>query len=288
VFAPLALANSTLDFNEKLSSGRLVPGYAAGRQLPYYNLVWNQPAGGVWTSPRDLDRVAALFLYNNNNNNNNNAFGARSTLLQAARATYRNADGTTGFGMPFEMRFEDSYTIARKGGNLPGYATLLSFSAQLGLSINVNWNGAVDENAVSVQLYDLLIPPLRAALLTAQKAALPPPPPGPGLPPFVGTYLDPSGATALVAIVTPHYPTMLAVKVFGFSVLTRYVAERSDNATARFQIAPPGYLPLVPAGCLSQEELGFNGQYVVFRWSSSRGSYQVTIPGLVPGVTFSR
>ena len=35
-----------------------------------------------------------------------------------------NRDQLTGFGTPWEIRFESNYTVLRKGGNVDGYSAL--------------------------------------------------------------------------------------------------------------------------------------------------------------------
>ena len=47
---------------------------------------------------------------------------------------YTNRDGLTGFGMPWEIRFQSNYTVLRKGGNVGGYSALFSFVPELQLS----------------------------------------------------------------------------------------------------------------------------------------------------------
>lgn len=50
---------------------------------------------------------------------------------------YVNRDQLTGFGTPWEIRFESNYTILRKGGNVDGYSALFSYipDLQLGKSM---------------------------------------------------------------------------------------------------------------------------------------------------------
>jgi hypothetical protein len=49
-------------------------------------------------------------------------------------SVYTNRDGYTGFGTPWEIRFQSNYTILRKGGNVGGYSALFSFVPELQLS----------------------------------------------------------------------------------------------------------------------------------------------------------
>ena len=58
-------------------------------------------------------------------------------LLFGYSTVYVNRDQLTGFGTPWEIRFESNYTILRKGGNVDGYSALFSYipDLQLGKSI---------------------------------------------------------------------------------------------------------------------------------------------------------
>ena len=46
---------------------------------------------------------------------------------------YSNSDGLTGFGAPWEIMFQENYTVLNKGGNIPGFSTLFSFVPELQL-----------------------------------------------------------------------------------------------------------------------------------------------------------
>ena len=52
-----------------------------------------------------------------------------------------NRDGKTGFGTPWEIRFQSNYTILRKGGNVDGYSALFSYvpDLQLGEKMVQKW-----------------------------------------------------------------------------------------------------------------------------------------------------
>ena len=53
--------------------------------------------------------------------------------LPLCAAVFVNRDRLTGFGTPWEIRFEGNYTILRKGGNVDGYSALFSFVPELQL-----------------------------------------------------------------------------------------------------------------------------------------------------------
>lgn len=50
---------------------------------------------------------------------------------------YVNRDGLTGFGTPWEIRFQSNYTVLRKGGNVAGYSSVTSFIPDLKLGMEV-------------------------------------------------------------------------------------------------------------------------------------------------------
>ena len=50
-------------------------------------------------------------------------------------AVFVNRDQLTGFGTPWEIRFQANYTVLRKGGNVDGYSALLSYVPDLKLGI---------------------------------------------------------------------------------------------------------------------------------------------------------
>lgn len=98
-----------------------------------------------------------------------------------------NRDQLTGFGTPWEIRFQANYTVLRKGGNVDGYSALLSYIPDLKLGmynwllltyliwlktcftgLNVLWSGSVDEFATSNTAYDIIIPPFVEYLMTVQ------------------------------------------------------------------------------------------------------------------------
>ena len=49
---------------------------------------------------------------------------------------HTNRDQQTGMGTPWEIRFQNNYTVNMKGGNLRGYATLFSFVPDLHLGMH--------------------------------------------------------------------------------------------------------------------------------------------------------
>ena len=65
-----------------------------------------------------------------------------------------NRDQLTGFGTPWEIRFQANYTVLRKGGNVDGYSALLSYVPDLKLGMYVH----VMEYTCTCSLTDMLGP----------------------------------------------------------------------------------------------------------------------------------
>lgn len=49
---------------------------------------------------------------------------------------YTNRDLETGIGTPWEVSFQNDYTVLMKGGNLRGYSAVFSIVPELQLGIN--------------------------------------------------------------------------------------------------------------------------------------------------------
>ena len=56
--------------------------------------------------------------------------------MKSVVVVFVNRDQLTGFGTPWEMRFQANYTVLRKGGNVDGYSALLSYVPELKLGIS--------------------------------------------------------------------------------------------------------------------------------------------------------
>ena len=59
-------------------------------------------------------------------------------ILSCCIAVYVNRDQLTGFGTPWELRFQANYTVLRKGGNVAGYSSIITFVPELQLGMFPN------------------------------------------------------------------------------------------------------------------------------------------------------
>lgn len=145
----LDLAKETND----VATGYNVDGSAVGT----YTLGWNGPAGGMHSSVRDVSTLAGALM-------------ADASPLIASHALHNellqpvslDTSGGTVIGTPWEMQFHNNsgFLVRRKGGNVPGYAALLSMVPELELSLVMLWpNMNTEELSASVSAMDRLLKP---------------------------------------------------------------------------------------------------------------------------------
>jgi hypothetical protein len=213
--------------------------------------------------------------------------GPLAMSLDSAKAqglidpTYWNPGGITVYGAPWEMRSHGSYLVRRKGGNLPGYATLVAFVPELDLAITGAWSFASSEFDNSVALWDAILDDFTAGL---QEIA--PSPIDPGLSPsdYTGTYLSQSQAVSLQVVMNATGQGALLFAVPG--VLEVFINDASvwTGVKDLFQMyVPPSAMP-----CLEAELLAFTGQFVQFGRNEAGSVVNATAFGVVPGIVFSR
>jgi len=281
IAAPLGLRDTGGNYTAAVLARLAVPFCAAaGVPCPFAELGWDGPAGGMFSTPAELVRVASALMAA--------ARGAgplaASLPQDAARAlldpVYWNSDGLTVFGAPWEMRAAPPYLERRKGGNLPGFSTLLAFVPELELALAAAWNGGADEFTESSAMFDALLPPFSAAL-----SALAPSPfvPGPAPGDYEGTYQSsPPGVELVVQLVEPLNAVVVTVQ----DVLSIYANDVSKvvGRPDTFQtVLPDGLLP-----CLAMELAAYGRQYVFFTRDASGRVTGASIPGIVAALTFSR
>ena len=243
-----------------------------GVALPTYSLGWTVPCGGMSSSTRDLAKLAHVIM-------SDTLLKSTALASELLAPVYLNVDGKTLFGTPWEMQVHETtgFLVRRKGGNVPGYSALLAFIPELKLSISVLWSGAADEFGASNALFDGILPPFVAMLAAAEAPPLQPASPQS----FVGVFKEATSGT--LAQISIHDGLLLVyVQILGVSLYLKVPDWHASSAS------PPGqflqlWAPRTLAPCLTFELQAFLNQYVVFKNTSS-----LTIPGLVPGVTWVR
>ncbi|CAI8001938.1 Putative beta-lactamase-like 1 [Geodia barretti] len=278
ILQPLQLTNTGFNITDNVKSKMAVGYEPDGSVAPLYDLGWESPAGQMFSTTADLNTLAAFFTSADGENGSSPVHPEvlsgdlrREIQLQV----YVNRDQRTGFGTPWEIRFQANYTVLRKGGNIDGYSALFSYIPELKLGLNILWSGSIDEFFTSNSAYDIIIPAFVEYLLTAQPPyPYPPNPKACGLCEYEGVYV--------------YRDTELEVR----SEKNQLLLDGSGGAAVlaykeplRFQISFPDNLQ----PCLAAELLAERRAFVVFQPPTTSSLCPgFTIPGSFPGVEFQR
>lgn len=279
IVEPAALRHTGNEYGPGVPEGLAVPYLANGDPSPFYNLGWSDPAGSMYSSPSDLASLAAALMQ---------AARGEGPLAPSIRQDiaaafmdpdYRNPDGLTLFGWPWEMRVAGSFLLRRKGGNIPGSTALMSFVPELETAIAVTWNGGQDEFTLATDAWAAFLTNFTQAL-----AALQPSPfhPGPRYQDYVGTYsfrgllnasvLFDKASGSLVAVVDG----VVSIYINDASAVTG----RPDTYQAYL---PPDLLP-----CLAAELQAIGGEYFLFTRGTNGQVNSMSVPGYIPALVFQR
>lgn len=294
ITAPLGMQDTGFNYSSESVASRLAVGYnAQGLPVPFADLGWWYPAGSMYSSMSDLNRLATGLMGAAGVNVSAPQAGAAAALaLSAGRARemlsplYWNRDGLSLFGTPWEMRTSADYLVISKGGDLPGYSTQLTLVPELALSVAVAWNGNVDEMSWMQSAMDILVPALETALVPLQPA--PAFNPGPNPSDYVGTY-ELQGTEVIVSVQQGFlvwYNSVLGVQV----ALDWF---KDDIFRVEY---PDSAFP-----CQLGELEALRYQYVFFTRSSSSGGAAhssltsqagpvttTSLPGLIPGAVWTK
>jgi CubicO group peptidase (beta-lactamase class C family) len=126
VFLPLGMTNTTFDFAKALSGnvaqphGDDVDGNTVRARIDLNeSVVPVRPAGGVWTSPRDLSRYVQMELAKGLLPDGTRLVSEQNLLARRAPQVLVSEDVTYGMGLFVDARW--GVTIVHHGGDLAGY-----------------------------------------------------------------------------------------------------------------------------------------------------------------------
>ncbi len=126
IFRPLGMDHTTFDFAQALRADHASPhGFdaegrqAVGRMDIDYSIVPMRPAGGVWTSARDLTRYVQMELAEGRTAEGK-ALVSRENLL-VRRKPQVSAGEDSGYGMGLFVSRRLGTEIVSHGGSMPGY-----------------------------------------------------------------------------------------------------------------------------------------------------------------------
>jgi CubicO group peptidase (beta-lactamase class C family) len=308
---------------------RMAAGYLpGGTPVPQaaLDLGWAYPAGSAVSSARDLSVILRAILAAAEGVGPNPLGLSPAAARRLLDVVWRSPDGSYLQGTPWEVRPRGLNTTAwpggdasltgaapflvlSKGGNLPGYTALVSLVPELNVSVIALFNGGADEFAFGDALFDILLPPLAAAL--AQLDPHPAGNPGPrGSTFYTGVYQGQPGAGSVqVAGVPGDGGSMVWVwEEASGGVVSFYLdfvgtvngssvkdADGSGAASAvavdvfQASLPPASELPAGALPCLDDVTLGLRGQFVLFELDAAGTSPATTsMPGFIPGAMFDR
>ncbi|XP_070259271.1 LOW QUALITY PROTEIN: putative beta-lactamase-like 1 [Myotis yumanensis] len=183
VLEPLGMADTGFDLTPPVRA-RLAAGfYGSGRPAPLYDLGWYRPSGQMYSTPADLAKLAMALLGSGPRRllRPDAAKTLLAPLLACPGAYFTNETGT-----PWEFHAQRGYSVARKDGDVDGYAATFSLvpPLQLGLVLLLAGPRPPGPDLVA-RAYDALLPTLERAL---REAAPPRPAPPPSARPFAGYF----------------------------------------------------------------------------------------------------
>ena len=299
ILEPLQMNRTGFEITPEIRAG-MATGHSAGVEdtLDYYDIGWAAPAGQMYSSTRDLGKLVKMFFRDTAKGD----IGAGqpldgATIREMMRPQIINADfngggatGTTGYGIPWEIRFQESngYWEYTKGGGGPGYVAWIVMipELKLGATVLVSTSDLSVAETVFPSL-DEVVPPLVDYLRAAEQATnstgfLPP-----NYKDIVGTYTilerdSPWGAEAhhhvtLASEADPHL-------VFDGKDALAYVPALSNATTVVLRMYPTD-----DTGPCNSIETGFYYGFVYWHARGGNGDRAwVEQPGMYYGPRFTK
>lgn len=272
---------------------------------PLIDMKWNAPAGQMYSSARDLQRIATYlsesaqkFFSFGNPYNPFISFDPLTTSLDVSKSSevanilgirndkirlsmfprFTNPD-LTGFSTPWEMYQVAGYTVRAKGGNINFYSSAVALIPDLRLALTFLTNQNADENAIVSQILSVVAPNLTHALYSLQSF---PTPPSNKLE-YAGSYSSPNGGAA---VIVPDLLGNLILSLQGIGNLVLVPTTFDAKNTKLLQI----YIPESSngLGCMNREMLSLSYEVVEFSLDSSGKFASFAIPGYLYGAVWTR
>ena len=271
---PMGLANTGMEYTPEVLH-KLAAGYSKGVAVPFLDLHYQAPAGSAFATAGDLTTFCQhLLAAFHGSTDAADKLGisvplVRSMLRSPAFWNDEQVSGPSGFGTPWELTSVANFYVASKGGNLPGYATLVSMVPRLNVSIVMAINNDADDFSWMYAINDLLIPALNHTLVSMQPN--PVADPGPHSEAVVGRYVlaDIAVIVQMPAVPVPgfNHPVLLIALERGGALISSffldYVPQEFSSSQLLFRMSfPPSAQSYT---CFLQELVAQHGANVVFQ-----------------------
>lgn len=145
LFKPLGMTSTTFDMAKALRGNHAEPhGEALDGATRHTGLAFNQsihpsrPAGGVWTSPRDLTRWVLMELSKGRNAEGRAVISEANWAARYAPQVMVGEDRSYGMGLFIDK--SSGVTIASHGGDLPGYHSNMVWLPEFGIGMTILTN----------------------------------------------------------------------------------------------------------------------------------------------------
>eukprot|EP01102_Stenamoeba_stenopodia_P003600 TRINITY_DN13786_c0_g1_i1.p1 TRINITY_DN13786_c0_g1~~TRINITY_DN13786_c0_g1_i1.p1 ORF type:complete len:568 (+),score=83.50 TRINITY_DN13786_c0_g1_i1:31-1704(+) len=266
----------SFDGNEAMRE-RMAVGYNSmgGGEASDQELGWEDPSGGMYSSPRDLAAlISNLMKADDRYSTGSPSLFWSHILRRMMTPKFINPDDLSGFGTPFENYWVADYLVRTKAGNINGFSDIVGVIPELQFGFTLNFNSDIDVFNVTYELLQQMIPALQDALATNQPSAIPSPSPSV----YVGTY----GSGSVLVNVTSDDNGVLIMngQPISYANIPNYYRITET-------ISPVTQEPVT--SCIEQQGYAQVGEYVEFTVpTGSATATSVSFPGYYYGVVLPR
>ena len=173
ILGPLEMKNTGFEITSEIERNMAFPYGNDKQRMPFSNIGWANPAGGMYSSINDLTKLGRMFT-----RPSKQSVLKASTVREMALPIDVAPDGRTLWGSPFEMEHSHGFLRRQKVGHIDTYDAYFSFVPDLELGINVliSAKGFVKSDVKHAttfgqRAYDKLLPVLNKTLLKMDDSA---------------------------------------------------------------------------------------------------------------------
>jgi len=244
-----------------------------GIPMPPLPLQWDTPAGGLYSTAKDLSVWLRMYL---------DGYDSSANMRQMMQPLYLDGSGT-GWSTPWELfptQAEYGYIIRTKDGYLPGITTIVALVPEISVGFVGLWNGEGFSSAeAATYAINTILGAVIPSLVELDKQYFPKPT-AEFLASWLGVYGMPLTFDILQATITYNSTTeRVNLDVPGFGHFDMRPSSISSDQGLVFQIVDPT-TDYPSTGCRSQASGGYDGEWMYFTEDAS-GQQQLMIPGYV-------